>query len=162
MKRLPIYGFLIAGYTIILIGVNKLYKGLLKIEVINIPASEETVTKLDIVPALIVGVFVLIITVSIGVYLLTELWKYFWAHKTLLPIPFLLIALGFLNLAIKVMEGVKVMITQNAEQFTNNLTTYISAFSTLGTYTIIGISCVAASVVYSVLLKRGIIFPSNA
>lgn len=158
MKKLPIYGFLIAGYIIILLGVNKLYQGLLHIEVINIPASEETVTKLNIVPAIIIGVFVLIIAVSIGVYLLTELWKYFWAHKTLLPIPFLLIGLGFLNLSIKVMEGVKLMIETNAQTFTENLTQYISAFNTLGTYTIIGISCIALSVVYSVLLKRGIIF----
>ena len=158
MKRLHIYGLLIVGYTIILIGVNKLYKGLLHIEVINIPASEESVTKLDIVPAIIIGIFVLIITMSLCVYLLTELWKYFWAHKTLLPIPFLLIALGFLNLAIKVMQGVKVMIETNAQTFTDNLTQYISAFSTLGTYTVIGIGCIALSVVYSVLLKRGIIF----
>jgi hypothetical protein len=158
MKRLPIYGLLIAGYTIILIGVNKLYKGLSHIEVINIPAQEETVVKLDIVPAIIVGIFVLIIAVSVGVYLITELWKYFWAHKTLLPIPFLLIALGFVNLSIKVMEGVKVMIETNAETFTDNLVEYINAFNTLGTYTLIGIICVGLSVVYSILLKRGIIF----
>ena len=158
MKRLPIYALLVAGYTIILIGVNKLYKGLSHIEVINIPAQEETVVKLDIVPAIIVGIFVLIIMVSLGVYLLTELWKYFWAHKTLLPIPFLLIALGFVNLAIKVMNGVKVMIEQNAQQFVDNLAEYITAFNTLCTYTLIGIGFVALSVVYSVLLKRGIIF----
>lgn len=158
MKRLPIYGLLIAGYTIILIGVNKLYKGLSHIEVINIPAQEETVVRLDIVPAIIVGIFVLILAVSVGVYLITELWKYFWAHKTLLPIPFLLIALGFVNLSVKVMNGVKVMIETNAETFTENLTEYITAFSTLGTYTLIGIICVGLSVVYSILLKRGIIF----
>ena len=145
MKRLPIYALLVAGYTIILIGVNKLYKGLSHIEVINIPAQEETVVKLDIVPAIIVGIFVLIIMVSVGVYLLTELWKYFWAHKTLL-------------LAIKVMNGVKVMIEQNAQQFVDNLAEYITAFNTLGTYTLIGIGFVALSVIYSVLLKRGIIF----
>ena len=158
MKRLPIYGLLVLGYAIILYGVNKLYKGLSRIEVINIPASEETVVKLDIVPAIIVGVFGLIIAVSLGVWLLTELWKYFWAHKTLLPIPFLLIGLGFLNLSIKVMEGVKVMILTNAETFADNLTQYISAFNSLGTYTLIGIGCIGLSVVYSILLKRGIIF----
>ena len=148
---------MITGYIIILVGVNKLYKGLSHIEVINIPASEQTVTKLDIVPAIIIGIFVLIIAVSLGVYLLTELWKYFWNHKTLLPIPFLLIGLGFLNLSIKVMEGVKVMIQTNAETFTDNLTEYINAFNTLGTYTIIGISCIGLSVVYSILYKKEII-----
>jgi len=158
MKRLPIYGLLIAGYVIILIGVNKLYKGLSRIEVINIPASESTMVKLDIVPAIIVGIFLLIILVSVGIYLLTELWKYFIAHKTLLPIPFLLIALGFINLANKVMVGVKVMIESNVEQFALNLSEYITAFNILSTYTLVGIACVGLSVVYSILLKRGIIF----
>jgi len=156
MKRLPIYGLLITGYTIILVGVIKLYKGLSIIEVINVPATQEL--QFDIVPAIIFGVFVLIISISIGVYLLTELWKYFIAHKTLLPIPFILIALGFLNLSTKVMKGVKVMIETNTATFTENLTTYIGAFNTLGTYTIIGLAFILASVVYSVLLKRGIIF----
>lgn len=160
MKRLPIYGLLITGYVIILIGVNKLYKGLSHIEVINIPASETTTIKLDIVPAIIVGIFLLIILVSVGVYLLTELWKYFVAHKTLLPIPFLLIALGFINLANKVMVGVKVMIENNVTQFSENLTEYINAFNTLSTYTLVGVACVGLSVVYSILLKRGIIFPT--
>lgn len=158
MKKLPIYGLLILGYSVILFGVSKLYNGLKHIEVINIPASETELYKLDIVPALIVAVFVMIILASIGVYLLTELWKYFIAHKTLLPIPFLLIALGFINLANKVMNGVQVMIMQNAEQFTTNLQSYVKAFESLSTYTLVGICLVALSVVYSVLLKRGIIF----
>lgn len=157
MKRLPIYGLIIAGYTVILIGVYKLYKGLAIIEVINVPETQTT--RLDIVPAIIISMFVLIILSSLGVWLLTELWKYLKAHKTLLPIPFLLIALGFLNLAIRVMEGVKVMIQSNADTFLINLSNYITAFSTLGTYTIIGIVLVGLSVAYSVLLKRGIIFP---
>ncbi len=158
MKKLPIYGLLILGYSVILFGVSKLYNGLKHIEVINIPASETELYKLDIVPALIVAVFVMIILASIGIYLLTELWKYFIAHKTLLPIPFLLIALGFINLANKVMNGVQVMIMQNAEQFTTNLQSYVKAFESLSTYTLVGISLVALSVIYSVLLKRGIIF----
>jgi len=158
MKRLPIYGLLILGYSVILFGVFKLYNGLLNIEVINIPASETEIYKLDIVPAIIVAVFFMIILVSIGVYLITELWKYFVAHKTLLPIPFLLIALGFINLAIKVMNGVKIMTEHNVEQFTTNLETYVTAFQSLTTYTSVGIGCVVLSVVYSVLLKRGIIF----
>lgn len=158
MKRLPIYGLLITGYTIILLGVYKLYQRLLTIETIQVPASEQTVTQIDIVPAIMLGVFLLIITVSLGIYLLTELWKYFVAHKTLLPIPFLLIALGFINLAIKIMDGVKVMIATNAQTFIDNLTEYINAFSTLGTYTLVGIICVGLSVAYSILLKRGIIF----
>jgi len=158
MKRLPIYGLLIIGYAIILYGVSKLYNGLKKIEVIDIPAQQTTTYQLDIVPAIIVAVFVLIIVLSIGLYLLTELWKYFVAHKTLLPLPFLLIGLGFLNLSVKVMDGVRVMIEQNALQFTDNLALYIKAFNELGTYTLVGISCITLSVVYSVLLKRGIIF----
>ena len=156
MKRLPIYGLLLTGYTIIIIGVIKLYNDLKIIEVINIPETQET--RLDIVPAIIISVFVLIITVSIGVWAITELWKYLVAHKTLLPLPFLLIALGFLNLTVRVMEGIKVMINSNAQVFTENLSKYISAFSTLGTYTLVGIIVICLSVVYSVLLKRGIIF----
>lgn len=157
MKKLPIFGLLILGYTVILVGVVKLYKELSIIEVINVPATQEL--KFDIVPAIIFGIFILIIAVSVGVYLLTELWKYFMAHKTLLPIPFLLIALGFLNLAVKVMEGVKVMIETNTATFTENLTQYIDGFNTLGIYTIVGIGLIGISVGYSILLKRGIIFP---
>ncbi len=162
MKRLPIYGLLIAGYAIILFGVNKLYKGLSRIEVISIPAQEVEIMKFDWLPAIIVGMFMLIILVSLGVFLLTELWKYFIAHKTLLPIPFLLIALGFINLANKVMNGVKIMIESNVAQFATNLQLYIGAFESLIIYTVVGIVCVALSVVYSILLKRGIIFPDNA
>lgn len=158
MKRLPIYGLLIIGYAIILYGVSKLYHGLLRIEVIDIPATQTETMKLDIVPALIIGVFIMIVLASIGVYLLTELWKYFVTHKTLLPIPFLLIAVGFINLAVKVMAGVKIMTESNAEQFTTNLSLYIKAFESLTTYSIIGIVCIGFSVVYSILLKRGIIF----
>lgn len=158
MKRLPIYALLIGGYTVILIGVRKLYINLSYIEEINIPASQDTVTKIDIVPLIIISVFVVIIAVSIGVYLLTELWKYFVAHKTLLPIPFLAIGLAFLNLAIKIMQGVSIMIQANADTFIDSLNDYITAFSQLSTYTLIGIICVGLSVVYSVLLKRGIIF----
>ena len=157
MKRLPIYGLLIGGYAIILWGVSKLYNGLKRIEVIDIPASNTTTIKLDIIPAIILGVFILIILVSIGVYLITELWKYLVAHKTLLPIPFLLIALGFINLANKVMEGVQIMIESNVDQFTANLSRYIDAFSTLGTHTLVGVIMIALSVAYSVLLKREII-----
>lgn len=156
MKKLPIYGLLIAGYVVILIGVNKLYHGLTIIEVINVPATQET--KLNIIPAIIIGVFLLIIALSVGIYLITELWKFFWKHKTLLPIPFLLIALGFLNLAIAIMNGVIVMIETNTQTFIENLTKYIDAFSTLGTYTIVGVLLIGASAVYSVLLDKGLIF----
>ena len=158
MKRLPIYGLLIIGYAVIIYGVVSLYNGLQKIEVIDIPAQQVTTTQLDIIPAIIVAIFILIIIASIGIYLLTELWKYFVAHKTLLPLPFLLIALGFVNLSTKVMNGVKVMIESNVSQFNENLTLYIKAFDTLGTYTLVGISFIVLSVIESVLLKRGIIF----
>jgi hypothetical protein len=159
MKRLPIYALLIGGYIIILSGVRKLYINLSYIEEINIPASQDTVTKIDIVPLIIISVFGVIIAVSIGVYLLTELWKYFVAHKTLLPIPFLGIGLAFLNLAIKIMQGVSIMIQANSDTFIDSLNDYITAFNQLSTYTLIGIACVGLSVVYSALLKRGIIFP---
>jgi len=158
MKRLPIYGLLIGGYLIILSGVRKLYINLSYIEEISIPASQDNITKIDIVPLLIVSVFVVIIVVSISVYLLTELWKYFVSHKTLLPIPFLLIGLAFLNLAIKIMQGVQIMIEANSDTFIDSLSDYTTAFESLSTYTLIGIICVALSVVYSVLLKHKIIF----
>jgi hypothetical protein len=153
MKRLPIYGLLITGYVIIIVGVVKLYNSLLKIETVDIPAQHLETTSLGIVPMIIIGVFVLILLSSIGVYLLTELWKYFATHKTLLPLPFLLIGVGFIQLSNKIMQGVKVMIESNAELFTDNLTTYINAFQTLNTYTYIGIGFIVASVGYSFYLK---------
>ena len=153
MKRLPIYLLIASGYTIILIGVVKLYNSLVQIETIDIPASTIQTTKIAFVPLLIISVFVFVILISIAIYLLAELWKYFLSHKTLLPIPFLLIALGFVQLSMSVMNGVKTMIESNVEQFATNIDIYVNGFSSLTIYTTIGIVLVAASACYSFYLK---------
>ena len=59
------------------------------------------------------------------------------------------------------MNGVIVMIQTNAQTFTDNLTKYIEAFETLGTYTLVGVLCITASVFYSILLNKGWIFPTT-
>lgn len=150
MKRLPIYGLLIAGYIVIIIGLfNLMHDVSYETPMQTIPSE----TVMPIIPTMIVSGFILIITVSIGVYLIAELWKYLLAHKTLLPLPFLLIGIGFLQLAINLMNWVKQMIESNAQVFVDNLTLYTSSFQSLVLYTVIGIVLIGASVGYSFYLK---------
>ena len=97
MKKLPIYGLLLAGYIVIIIGVVKLYNGLLKVETIDVPAQTYETVTIGILPLIILGLFILIIAVGLGVLLIAYAWKYLLAHKTLLPIPFILIGYGFVQ-----------------------------------------------------------------
>lgn len=150
MKKLPIYGLLITGYIIIIVGIFKLYDKLDVIQTVEVTHQE---TSIKMIPLLILSVFILIITVSLGAYLLGALWKYFIEHKTLLPLPFILIGVGFLQFANSIMKSVSTMILNNAELFTSNLATYTSAFNNLIVYTLIGIGFILSSVGYSIYLK---------
>ena len=150
MKKLPIYGLLITGYIIILVGIFNLYDKLDVIQTVEVTHQE---TSIKMIPLLILSVFILIIMVSLGAYLLGALWKYFIEHKSLLPLPFILIGVGFLQFANSIMKSVSTMITNNAELFTSNLATYTSAFNSLIIYTLIGIGFIVASVGYSFYLK---------
>lgn len=150
MKKLPIYGLLIIGYTIIIVGMYKLYDKLEVIQTVEVTHQE---TSIKMIPLLILSVFILIITVSLGAYLLGALWKYFMQHKTLLPLPFILIGVGFLQFANSIMKSVSTMITNNAELFTSNLALYTETFNSLIVYTIIGIGFILSSVAYSIYIE---------
>jgi hypothetical protein len=136
MKRLPIYGLLLAGYIIIGVGVSKLYSNLVVIEQVDI---HTTSTSMPLLPSIVVSVFILIIALSIGGYLLSALWKYFVAHKTLIPLPILIVAVGFIQFSITIMNSFKTMIDNNSTLFISNLDKYIVAFQSLSMYTVIGI-----------------------
>ena len=150
MKRLPIYGLLLAGYTIIIVGVVKFSKGLNLIETVEVTEQH---TSIKIIPLLILSVFLLVILSSVGLYLITALWKYFKEHKTMIIIPFLLVAIGFLQFAVNLMTGFQVMIASNAELFIGNLNLYITSCTDLIWYTIIGLGFIVGSVGYSFYLK---------
>lgn len=150
MKRLPIYGLLITGYIIIMVGIFNLYDKLDVIQTVEVTHQE---TSIKMIPLLILSVFILIIMVSLGAYLIGALWKYFNEHKTLLPLPFILIGVGFLQFANSIMKSVSTMINSNAELFTSNLAIYTSAFNSLIVYTLIGIGFILTSVGYSFYLK---------
>jgi hypothetical protein len=150
MKRLPIYGLLLAGYTIIIVGVVKFSKGLNLIETVEVTEQH---TSIKIIPLLILSVFLLVILPSVGLYLITALWKYFKEHKTMIIIPFLLVAIGFLQFAINLMTGFQVMIASNADLFIGNLNLYISSCTDLVWYTVIGLGFIVGSVGYSFYLK---------
>ena len=150
MKRLPIYGLLLAGYTIIIVGVVKFSKGLNLIETVEVTEQH---TSIKIIPLLILSVFLLVILSSVGLYLITALWKYFKEHKTMIIIPFLLVAIGFLQFAINLMTGFQVMIASNADLFIGNLNLYISSCTDLVWYTVIGLGFIVGSVGYSFYLK---------
>ena len=70
MRKLPIYGLLLAGYIVIIIGVVKLYNGLLKVETIDVPAQTYETVTIGILPLIILGLFILIIAVGLGVLLI--------------------------------------------------------------------------------------------
>lgn len=150
MKKLPIYGLLITGYIIIMVGIFNLYDKLDVIQTVEVTHQE---TSIKMIPLLVLSVFILIIMVSLGAYLIGALWKYFKEHKTLLPLPFILIGVGFLQFANSIMKSVSTMINSNAELFTSNLTIYTSAFNSLIMYTLIGIGFILSSVGYSFYLK---------
>ena len=150
MKLLPIYGLLLAGYTIIIVGVVKFSKGLNLIETVEVTEQH---TSIKIIPLLILSVFLLVILSSVGLYLITALWKYFKEHKTMIIIPFLLVAIGFLQFAVNLMTGFQVMIASNADLFIGNLNLYITSCTDLIWYTIIGLGFIVGSVGYSFYLK---------
>lgn len=150
MKRLPIYGLLLAGYTAIIAGIMRFSKGLSLIETVEVTEQH---TAIKIIPLLILSFFILVISFSVGMYLITALWNYFKEHKTMITIPFLLIAIGFLQFAVSIMDGFKTMIANNAELFISNLNLYISSCTELIWWTVLGLGLIVGSVGYSFYLK---------
>ena len=150
MKRLPIYGLLLTGYTIIIIGVVKFIKGL---ELISTVTLETQQTAIKFAPLLFISVVVLLLSLSVGTYLISALWKYFKAHKTMLVIPFLIIIIGITQFAIVGLQSINTLIISNTESFVANNEIYIKALMTFNTYTIIGLQFVIGSVGYSFYLK---------
>lgn len=150
MKRLPIYILLIIGYTVIFWGVSDFYKSL---DVITTVTLQTQQTAIKFGPLIFISIFVFITLSGLGVWALTEFWKYLIAHKTILPLPFLAIAVGFIQLVITLLTSINTMIQSNADQFIANNQVYIKALMSLNTYTIIGIAFIVASVGYSIYLK---------
>lgn len=127
-KKLPTILTFVGMYGLIIYGALNFYNKFKRIEPI-IPTTESR-TIVPIPVLIIFSVFVFIIILSLGAQILVAMWTYMKEHKTLIVYPFLIIALGFLQLAVSIMLVVKSMIQTNAVQFVANLTSYISATET--------------------------------
>ena len=154
MKKLPIYISVIIGYIVIILGIRKFVIGLELISTVTLETQE---TAIKFGPLIFISIFIFVIILSVVIYALSTLWKYFMAHKAMLIIPFLGLAIGFIQLMIVGLQSINTMIMSNANTFVENNQIYIKALMSLNTYTIIGLCFIIASVVYSILLKRELI-----
>ena len=150
MKRLPIYGLLASGYGVIFWGISKFIKDLNPIQTVTLETQH---TAIKFAPLIFISLFIFLISIGLGTYIITECWKYLVAHKTILPLPFLLIAVGFIQLMITMLNSINTMIKSNADMFIANNQIYIKSLMTLNTYTVVGIVLIVLSVGYSVYLK---------
>ena len=136
-KRLPIIISFVGMYALIFFGAINFYNKFKRIEPIDIITESRTIVPIPVL--IIFSVFILIILLSFGaqifVWIITELKE----HKTLIVYPFLLIALGFLQLAVSVMIVVKTMIETNATKFIQNLGDYILATESFMNWVIWGV-----------------------
>lgn len=155
MKKLPIYGFFVIGYIVLISGVIKFMQ---LIEPIKTVTLETQQTAIKFGPLIFISIFVFIILSGTGVWLMSTLWKYFIAHKTMFVLPFLLISIGFIQLVITGLTSMNTLIRSNSEQIILNNEVYIKALMSLSTYTIISLCLMVGSVVYSIMLNRGYIF----
>lgn len=155
MKKLPIYGFFVIGYIVLISGVIKFMQ---LIEPIKTVTLETQQTAIKFGPLIFISIFVFIILSGTGVWLTSTLWKYFIAHKTMFVLPFLLISIGFIQLVITGLTSMNTLIRSNSEQIILNNEVYIKALMSLSTYTIISLCLMVGSVVYSIMLNRGYIF----
>lgn len=136
-KKLPTILTFIGMYSLIIFGAINFYNKFKRIEPI-IPSTESR-TIVPIPVLIIFSVFVFIIILSLGAQILVAMWTYMKDHKTIIVYPFLIIALGFLQLAISIMLVIKSMIQTNAAQFITNLALYITATESFMNYVIWGI-----------------------
>lgn len=136
-KKLPTILTFIGMYGLIFFGAINFYNKFKLIEPI-IPTTESR-TIVPIPVLIIFSVFVFIIILSLGAQILVAMWTYMKDHKTIIVYPFLIIALGFLQLAISIMLVVKSMIQTNAQQFVLNLGLYITATESFMNWVIWGI-----------------------
>lgn len=151
MRKIPVYISFGGMYVIILIGLFRYYNAYKVIEPI-IP-SQESRTIVPIPILIIASVFLFIILLSGAAQILVTFWTYLKEHKTMIVYPFLLIGLGFLQLAISIMLVVKRMIETNAIQFMNNLGSYITSTETLMNWILAGIVVGLLGLLYEVYLR---------
>ena len=154
MKKLITYVLLIVGYVILIIGINTFIKDIQPITTVTLTTQQ---TSIKFAPLIFISIFVFIITSGAVVYILTEAWKWFIAHKQMFIIPFLGLAIGFIQLVIVGLTSLNTMMKSNVEAFIANNEIYIKALMSLNVYTIISLGFIVASVVYSILLKKEII-----
>jgi hypothetical protein len=136
-KKLPTIISFVGMYSLILFGAINFYNKFKRIEPI-IPTTESR-TIVPIPVLIIFSVFVFIIILSLGAQILVAMWTYMKDHKTIIVYPFLVIALGFLQLAVSIMLVVKSMIETNAQKFIQNLGDYIIATESLMNWVIWGV-----------------------
>ena len=154
MKKFITYIILIVAYIVLIVGVNSFIKDIEPITTVTLTTQQ---TAIKFAPLIFISIFGFIILSGTGIYIITELWKYFKAHKQMLVIPFLLIALGFIQLVIVGLTSLNTLMKSNVEAFIANNEVYIKALMSLSVYTWVALGLFIASVVYQYLLNKEII-----
>ena len=154
MKKYFTYVILLIGYIVLVAGIMGFIKDINPITTVVIT---EPKTAIKFGPMIFLSVFIFIIGSGTIIYILTEMWNWFIAHKQMFIIPFLGLSIAFIQLVITGLTAINTMIMSNANEFVANNQTYIKALMTLNVYTIIALAFIVASVVYSFLVKKEII-----
>lgn len=154
MKKYITYLILLIGYIVLIAGISGFIKD---IEPITTVTITEPQTAIKFAPMIFISVFIFIIGSGTIIYILTECWKWFMEHKQMFIIPFLGLAIAFIQLVITGLTAINTMIKSNSQEFIANNSTYIKALMSLNTYTIIALCIIVGSVVYSFLVKKEII-----
>jgi hypothetical protein len=151
MKKLPVYLTYAGMYIIILIALYNFYNKFKTIEPIIITQESRTIVPIPIL--IIASVFLFIILLSVAGQIFALFIKYIQDHITLIVYPIIIIAIGFLQLAISIMTVVKTMIETNATQFIANLALYIDATESLALWVIGGVIVGLGGIGYEIYLK---------
>jgi hypothetical protein len=151
MKKLPVYLTYGGMYAIILIALYNFYNKFKTIEPIIVTQQTRTIVPIPIL--IIASVFLFIILLSVAGQIFALFIKYIQDHITMIVYPVMIIAIGFLQLAIAIMTVVRTMIETNAIQFVANLSLYINATETLVLWVIGGVGVGLAGLGYEIYLK---------
>jgi hypothetical protein len=151
MKKIPVYASYVIMYILIAIGLYRFYKAYLRVEVIIPTVEPRTIVPIPIL--IIFSVILFIVLISVGMQILVVFWNWLKEHQTLIVYPFLIIAIGFAQLAIAVMTVVRTMIETNATMFIENLTLYIQSTEQLIYWILAGVIIGGLGVVYEVYLR---------
>lgn len=154
-EKLPIYISRALVYVFIFVGLYKFYNEFLIIETIIIPETVIEQQSVPLVIKLIIGILIFIMSIGFSAQIFITYWDYIIKNKFsfVAMAPFMLLAIGTLNLIKSVMEYIQTLIEINSIQFIANLELYRKACDDLGRWLILALIVGLAGVAYNVVIK---------